>query len=83
MDVTLLSLGVKHVPRPERDCGDAPLCGRCLVVIGCSHRLVRYSVNKELHYHDVIRDEFGLSTQDGGCQRLLAQSSGACLMCRG
>lgn len=55
---------VLNIPRPERDVGVAPLHDRTVFVVGCTRRFLTYSLGHQLHYDDVINDEFGLYTED-------------------
>ena len=55
---------VLHIPRPERDARLAPLHDRTLLVVGCTRRLLTYSLEHQPHYDNVINDELGLYTED-------------------
>ena len=64
MDISAVSPNVVNIPRPERDLGHIRHHGRSLLVVGCTRRLLAYSLGHNLHYDDVINDEFGLYTED-------------------
>ena len=64
MDISALSPSVLNIPRPERDAGPVPRPQRTLLVVGCTRRLLTYSLEHNLHYDTVINDEFGLYTED-------------------